>query len=264
LGIDIYVGTLSRYYRRDWELVAQRVARESGLPFEVAYQFNLPFQDRSPTEVQQITEAWRDAITAQLRDRLGVTNTWDESDTNPYFTDKPDWDGFAAASLWAAYEEHPGLTRPEGAVSQDWLADPAVQASLAPDFSSRYGALLYGATMWLPGEFEEAFGLTDPAGGRRGVASSVRLLRELIDLGERTWQPDPEILEVWRRGEGAGDEGIDLPDPEDPASVTRFHEEAERQRGERSLEMQARWGYAILRWAAERSVAERLPMVLDS
>jgi hypothetical protein len=264
VGLDVYVGTLSRYYRRDWELVAQRVARESGLSVKVAYQFDLPFEGRSPVEVQQITEAWREAIAAQLRERLGVSVSWDESDPNPYFTDKPDWDGWAAVCLWAAYEEQPGSSRPQGPVTPGWHEDPALQASLVPDFPSRYGALLYGAGMWLPGDFDGVFAVTDPAGARRGVASNVRLLRELIDLGERTWRPDASTLEAWRRGEGAGDESLDLPAGDDPASVERFLRGAERQQAARSLEMQARFGYALLRALAERSVEHRLPMLLDS
>lgn len=35
MGLDVYVGTLTRYYSGDWELITQRVGRELGLTVEV-------------------------------------------------------------------------------------------------------------------------------------------------------------------------------------------------------------------------------------
>jgi hypothetical protein len=35
MGLDIYVGSLTRYYARDWETVVQKHARESGTKLTV-------------------------------------------------------------------------------------------------------------------------------------------------------------------------------------------------------------------------------------
>jgi hypothetical protein len=50
LGLDIYVGSFTRYYSGDWELVAARVAREIGATFEVVRQHDPPDAIRDPEE----------------------------------------------------------------------------------------------------------------------------------------------------------------------------------------------------------------------
>jgi hypothetical protein len=35
MGLDVYVGSLTRYYARDWETVIQKHARETGMPLEI-------------------------------------------------------------------------------------------------------------------------------------------------------------------------------------------------------------------------------------
>jgi hypothetical protein len=43
MGLNVYVGTLTRYYAGEWELVTQTAAREAGLSFEVVRkQFGTP------------------------------------------------------------------------------------------------------------------------------------------------------------------------------------------------------------------------------
>lgn len=35
MGLDVYVGSLTRYYSGDWESVVEQAAREQGLDFHV-------------------------------------------------------------------------------------------------------------------------------------------------------------------------------------------------------------------------------------
>jgi hypothetical protein len=35
MGLDVYVGSLTRYYAGDWELIAQQAAREIGVPLQI-------------------------------------------------------------------------------------------------------------------------------------------------------------------------------------------------------------------------------------
>jgi hypothetical protein len=38
MGLDVYVGSLTRYYARDWETIVQKWGRESGTRVEVLHQ----------------------------------------------------------------------------------------------------------------------------------------------------------------------------------------------------------------------------------
>jgi hypothetical protein len=42
VGLDIYMGSLTRYYAREWESAAQQAAREMGVEFEVIRQHDPP------------------------------------------------------------------------------------------------------------------------------------------------------------------------------------------------------------------------------
>ena len=93
MGLDIYVGSLTRYHAGDWELVAQQAAREMGLPIQVIRQHDDPADAlRDPEEIRPIVLDWRESLSASLREHLASPLDWDERNEAPYFTDKPTWD----------------------------------------------------------------------------------------------------------------------------------------------------------------------------
>jgi hypothetical protein len=73
-------------------------------------------------------------------------------------------------------------------------------------------------------------------GGPVLVGSSVVLARQLEDLNSRTWRAESDLLDAWRR------EGSDHGAP---------------------LESGARFAFAVFRALAEKSITNRLPMLLD-
>jgi len=123
------VGSFTRYYAGDWELVAARVAREIGAKFQVARQHNPPDAIRDPEEIRRIVLEWRSGLAASLSSHLPEPLAWDESPTSPYFTDKPTWDGYIGLALWAAYEENPKLRIPVE-LPDDFDKDPAIKRSM--------------------------------------------------------------------------------------------------------------------------------------
>lgn len=69
MGLDIYAGTLTRYYSHNWKTVVQQWAEENG------YAFNRITPDGesadneeelSPAEVQAAAENWRDQILSAI------------------------------------------------------------------------------------------------------------------------------------------------------------------------------------------------------
>ena len=122
MGLDIYAGTLTRYYSHNWKTVVQQWAEENGYTFNRITPDGEPAdneEELSPAEIQAAVEDWRDQILAAISQPNQPPYTpWPEDNERPYYTDKPDWDAFGAMLLVAAchtYEEPVPLT-----VEKDW------------------------------------------------------------------------------------------------------------------------------------------------
>jgi hypothetical protein len=235
MGLDVYVGSLTRYYAGDWELIAQQAARETGVPLQVVRAQADPADAiRDPDAIRPVVKQWRDQLSESLSEHLSAPLDWNEEADAPYFTDKPAWDCYSDLLLWAAYSEHPELARPENSI-EDFGHDPAYARSTAKDFRSRYFHLLE-VEWWLPCDFSFVFQAEKVGGGAVLIGSSVILARQFEDLNSRTWRAPSDLLGAWRR------EGSEHGAP---------------------LESGARFAFAVLRDLAEKSVTNRLPMLLD-
>ena len=65
MGLDIYAGTLTRYYSHNWKTVVQQWAEENGYTFNRITPDGEPADDEeelSPAEVQAAVENWRDPV----------------------------------------------------------------------------------------------------------------------------------------------------------------------------------------------------------
>ncbi|HEV2824508.1 MAG TPA: hypothetical protein VG035_04780 [Actinomycetota bacterium] len=220
MGLDVYVGSLTRSYLEGSADVVDRIARRQGLPVDDG-------QDAEEV-IRTAVVRWRDRLSSWLGDRLAAPLDWDESGPAPCFTDKPGWDGYGGALLLAAHDEHPELPAP-ARVSADWPDDPAYLAASAPGAGSRYHQLLT-PELWLPCRFDFTVRTQDLTGEEVELGSSEALLGQL------------ELLSARYR--------LDSQPPELAADG-------------RSLSAAAGNGLAVLRRLAERSVINRVPMILD-
>ena len=69
MGLDIYAGTLTRYYSHNWKTVVQQWAEENGYTFNRITPDGEPAdneEELSPAEVQAAVENWRDQILAAI------------------------------------------------------------------------------------------------------------------------------------------------------------------------------------------------------
>jgi hypothetical protein len=235
MGLDVYVGTLTRYYAGDWETVAQQWGREQGVPVHVFRAGESSEADTDPNQIRDGILQWRDLLSNALRDNISVPLDWNETAEAPYFTDKPDWVGYASLLLWAAYAEHPNLPIPSKTV-KDWPADPAYKASIAQTFQTHYDQLLYRPELWLPCDFNFTFRAMNASGSEVNIGSSKMLLAQLDHLNLATWNANSITLQAWRNMSV----GHELP-----------------------LETYARFGFAIFKELAEQSVTHGLVMQLD-
>lgn len=239
MGLDVYVGSLFRYYTGDWETVIQQAGREMGYEVEIARVprpkpglFQRLVEWIRPSDEAALArsiERWRRGLERQV----GTNLTWHEGSDVAYFTDKPAWDCYGALLLWASYDELPDAKR--AATAADWEEDAAYLAAWRSP-ASRYRHLIADTELWIPADFAEPVTTKSILGQRITVGSSIRLLAELNDLNRRTWNADEEIRRQWRY------DGAEYGAP---------------------LEISARFALAIFLDLAAESVRRRLPMKLD-
>ena len=151
MGLDIYAGTLTRYYSHNWKTVVQQWAEENGYSFNRITPDGEPADDEelSPTDVQAAVENWRDQILAAIsQPDQPPYAPWPEDNEKPYYTDKPDWDAFGAMLLVAACRTYEEPVPPT--VEKDWIfGEHPLIARLASD-EERVWSLFRGVTWWLP------------------------------------------------------------------------------------------------------------------
>jgi hypothetical protein len=226
MALDVYVGSLTRYYTGDWENVAERGARPRASSPPLGRQ-------RDEATVRPAVLAWREALAAALGASVVAGLDWDESAAAPHFTGRPGWDGFGSLVLWAAYAEHPALRRPDR-LPEEWDDDPALVRCNAQ--GSRFSHLVRNVELWLPAAFDFTFEGQDVDGRRTVIGSVLALSRQLGELNAGTWKADESEALRW-------------------ADVTPVDEAP--------LEIKARHAFAVLSDLARRAVEHRLPMKLD-
>jgi hypothetical protein len=230
MGLDVFVGSLARYYGGEWESAGERA-----LPPLSRRPPSANARDEERQRIRQAVLSWRETLGASLGSNATPPLEWDESETAPYFTGRPGWDGLGALVLWAAYAEHPTLRVP-ATLPEEWDNDPALVRSNAEGFRSRYSHLVRNVELWLPVSFAFTFEGEDVDRRRVVVGSSSSLVRQLADLNTATWKVGENEADGWARRK-----------PEDSGS----------------LELQARHALAVMMDLARKAVKNRLPMKLD-
>jgi hypothetical protein len=232
MALDVFVGSLTRYYAGDWEGIAERTGRRprGGRPTRTRPVD--PSKDRE--RIRAAVLAWREGVGRALQPHLRGPLDWPETTDAPWFSGRPGWDGFGSLVLWAAYAEQPALRRPPS-LPEEWDDDPALMRSNAEGFRSRYSHLVRNVELWLPAAFDFTFEGEDVDGRRIIVGSVPTLGRQLGELNSTAWKMDAREL----------------------AALAR------RRAGGTTLETCARHALAVMIGLARLAIDHRLPMKLD-
>ena len=210
VGLDLYAGPVSRYVAGDWKTIIQQAGEASGNRVVIVR--------RDPAE-RPVTAAdvatWRAGLIASM----GLAEEWQENPGDDYYTDKPDWYGYGAVILLAAYDEQPQLAA--GAEIRRFLGRSTVAAveparfHEAPAFKAaiqspaRFPTLLLGAQWCLPLAGGPAvFTAPTPSGTQLVMGRVAGLVEELHTLNQRTLRLSSEQL---RAAAHAGPPGVDAP-----------------------------------------------------
>jgi hypothetical protein len=243
VGLDVYVGSFTRYYAGQWETIVQQAGRQIGMVVQVVR--SQPGPDDAltdPDEIRQSVLAWRAGIGQQLR-QAGLVSSelaWREDVASPYYTDKPAWDCYGALQLLAAHEEAPSRlswrNRYPKRLAEGWNRDRILTRLSNGMTQCRYSHL-YGVEVWLPLEFPSIFEAPLPNGHPTRFGSSPQLLTQLHELNRRTYQGTPDGRAAWRAEQPDGSTG--------------------------PFEPRAKTGLAVMLDLTDHAVRERLPMLLD-
>lgn len=258
MGLDIYAGTLVRYYSHNWKTVVQQWAEENGWGFQRITPEGQDAGDEeeaTPSEAREIVENWRDQILAAIsQPGQAPCAPWPEDNEKPYYTDKPDWDAFGAMLLVAACHIYGEQVPPT--VEKDWdFMEHSLVARLGED-QERVWSLFRGAAWWLPLEDPLLFQAPLPSGDTAVIGTVGGLRKELEKLNQLAWRADEDTILSWTETEGYPADGAAGPDGQYSKADIPEHTQYD-------TESLARFAFSMF-WQAMRFAEEqRVPILLD-
>lgn len=258
MGLDIYAGTLTRYYAHNWKTAVQQWAEENGYTFQKITPDGEPAADEEellPAEIQGIVENWRDQILAAVsQPGQSPYAPWPEDNERPYYTDKPDWDAFGAMLLVAACHTYNEPVPP--IVEKDWdFMEHPIIARLTED-QERVWSLFRGVTWWLPLPDAFLFEAPLPTEHTAAIGTVGGLRKELEKLNQLAWQADEDTILSWCEKEGYPVDGTVGPDGTFSKADLPEHTQYD-------TESLAKFAFSIF-WQAMRFAEERqVPILLD-
>ena len=198
MGLDLYVGSLTRYFCGNWDTSLQQQCRKKSVPYSRENEGKEKFEKKPREKVHPGVLEWKNGIISKLNGSCTQPVDWDESEKAPYFTDQLHFQGHSSLLLWAAYAEHPELSRPT-AVVEDFEEDEAYSRYAEDESKTEFPHLLRQTVCWLPAEFDQPFEAIDLCEAEIGYGSANKLLDELTILNLKTWKADKATIERWRR-----------------------------------------------------------------
>ncbi len=231
MGLDIYAGTLTRYYSRNWKTVIQQWAEQNGYTFNRITPNGEPVdneEELSPSEVQAEVENWRDQILSAIS----------QPDQPPY-------------APWPEDNEPVPST-----VEKDWnFGEHPLVARLASD-EERVWSLFRGATWWLPLPDSFLFQAPLPTDDQAMIATLGGLRKELEKLNQLAWQADEDTILGWADTEGYPVEGTIDPDGQysklDISEHTRY-----------DTQSLAKFAFSMFWRAMQFAEEQQVPILLD-
>ncbi len=257
MGLDIYAGTLTRYYARNWKTTTQQWAEANGFSFSrITPQGQNADQepDPDPQEIKKAMENWQSQILAAIssKDRPPYA-PWTEDNETPYYTDKPDWDAFGALLLYTAARTYQELLPPTVEKNWDFENHPLIKR-MGED-EEKFWSLFIGASWWLPIEDGLAFNAPCPTDEEITFSTTGALQMELNHINDIGWQADEATIVSWARTEGYPADG-EIKDG-------KLTEDGIAEHTIYDTESLAKFAYSILWQAAKFSMEKRVPILLD-
>ncbi len=257
MGMDVYAGTLTRYYAHNWKTVTQQFAEANGFQFtrfDASGNGAQADDNLSPEEVHEIVMDWMgQLVTALTNSGCDTAKIWTEDNVTPYYTDKPDWDAFGALLLYTAAKIYEEDLQPTVTKNWDFNNHPLINR-LTND-ETRKWSLFSDVCYWLPINAGFIINCSLPTGVQTSISTTAALKLELEKINEIGWQADEETILSWTSTEGYPtdcniENGQITPDGINAHSIY-------------NTESLAKFAYSIFYKALQHSEQENVPILLD-
>ncbi len=205
MGLDVYAGTLTRYYGRNWKNIVQQWGEANGMKVHIVRPESQNVEIAPPEEIEQGVSGWRDHILDALSEVITEPANWAEDyDTTPYYTDKPDWAAIEALQLYVACLKT-GTPVPKTVKKGFTVSDEDVYKQYM-ETKEEPVSLFDTDNWWLP--IKEAFMFQGylPTGDEMIFATVGLLRQELEEINSFEWQADEQTILDWTNTEGYPDD----------------------------------------------------------
>lgn len=207
MGLDIYAGTLSRYYMRNWKTITQQFCEENGMQYSQIHPTSSEENHASATETESTVKQWQEQLVNALKSSgvEGAKGWVEDYDTKPYYTNKPDWDAFGALLLFATGK----LLKVRSPKDYKKNTDYNQVLKIMGIYNTKYRqwSLFSGVCYYVP--IEDRLVFKYPFyNGQESMLSTVACLKyELEKINEACWQADEATIRDWVNTEGYPAEG---------------------------------------------------------
>ncbi len=200
--IELYVGTLTRYYSEQWQNGNTRAGKLT------------PFTgDRSshsvsdPVELQGIIAEWLEKASLKLKEHLKEPLSWREGMSPDFSVAEIGFQGYGGLIMLAAYTVTGHLPRPT-TFQRTWNKDPAIEILNKEPGNNAIWEIV-NCSLWMPCSFQFGIGMKDPSGQPIRAGSVEVLWSALQQLNEANWKATPEDIQGWLKYELNGDVSFD-------------------------------------------------------
>jgi hypothetical protein len=193
MHVDIFVGTLTRYYSTEWQNSRTRAGHRSPFGPQRSAANDIVID---PVELQGKIAVWLEEANDKLRERLKDPLSWREGMLQPHFSGELGLGGYFGMTLLAGYTLFPHLQRPSVYTSK-LEGDPAYDTAAKAEKKDALWEIL-NCGIWYPGNFSTIIGMKDPSGAPILAGSIDLLWRAVEHLNEVNWGASPETITTWR------------------------------------------------------------------
>ena len=192
MNVELFVGTLTRYYSEQWENAATRAGKRS--PFGPRKNTGVPVNN--PVDLQGIIAQWLEEASLKLKAHLKEPLAWQEGMLQPYSVGDLGFAGYGGMLLLTAYTNNAHMPRPV-TFMKTWDGDPAIAAAMKAEKKDALWEVV-NCGIWFPVAFSFGIGMKDPSGAPIKAGSIELLWRGLEYLNEVNWGVPPEEIGTWR------------------------------------------------------------------
>ena len=201
--IELYVGTLTRYYSEQWQNANTRAGKLSPFTGDRS-----PHSVSDPVELQGIIAEWLEKASLKLKEHLTEPLSWREGMSPDFSVAEIGFQGYGGVILLAAYTVTGYLPRPT-TYQRTWNKDPAIEAlSREPGNNAIWE--IVNCSLWMPCQFRFGIGMKDPSGQPIRAGSVDMLWAALQQLNEANWKASPEEISGWLKYELNDDVSFDI------------------------------------------------------